>query len=63
MRVNVIAVIVGIGPGPNVSTASKSVQAYPVFLLARNTESYELLARETDKSGGGALRISTDTSL
>lgn len=56
------AIVAGVGPGTGASAARRFAKAYPVFLLARNPDSFEGLAKEINSSGGEAYGISADVT-
>ncbi|SPQ27596.1 05d722bb-c4e7-41e9-b3f8-a7a5c2e93032 [Thermothielavioides terrestris] len=56
------AVVAGVGAGTGRSVALRFARAYPVVLLARNSESYADIVAEIRQQGGEALGISTDTA-
>lgn len=62
MSSKLIAVVAGVGPGTGAAVARKFANAYPVVLLARQSQNFEDLAREINASGGKAIGIKADVS-
>lgn len=62
MSTKLIAIVAGVGPGTGACVARKFAKKYPVVLLARNSDSYEGVAKDITSEGGKALGISTDIS-
>ncbi|CAK1358335.1 hypothetical protein CB0940_07041 [Cercospora beticola] len=60
MSAKAIAIVAGVGAGTGAAVARRFAQAYPVVLLARNSENFQPYVDEINKSGGKAIGISTD---
>ena len=62
MASKAFAIVAGVGPGTGAACARRFAKAYPVACLARNPDNYNDIVEDINKSGGNAIRASTDVS-
>ena len=56
------AIVAGTGPGTGRAVAIRFSKEYPVVLLARKPESYEIAVAHITKAGGKAVGIAADAT-